>query len=197
MVERPRKIPRTMPEDHEEAEHNDGESETTCKDDNFPTEAGNNVNVEEAHRGEESWEDDTLPTMTAIAAGGQSSDAELQMLQKATDAIVSKEGNISVSLILKRVTILLKDVKPGEDGGKTTWYPEPHFSFLKVKDESSEVINGTFRSMKCLRTADAGTFSQEMCSAFKAIPNLPSFKKRLLLRSRSSNDEGERILDKI
>ena len=71
------------------------------------------------------------------------------------------------------------------------------FFFLKVKDESSEVINGTFRSMKCLRTADAGTFSQEMCSAFKAIPNLPSFKKRLLLRSRSSNDEGERILDKI
>ena len=98
VVERPRKIPRTMPE-----EHNDGESETTCEDDNFPTEAGNNVNVEEAHRGEESLEDDTLPTMTAIAAGGQSSEAELQMLQKAIDAIVSKEGNTSVSLILKRV----------------------------------------------------------------------------------------------
>ena len=51
--------------------------------------------------------------------------------------------------------------------------------------------------MKCLRTTDAGTFAQEMCSACKAIPNLPSFKKRLLLRSRSSDDEGERNLDKI
>ena len=39
-----------MPEEHEEAEHNDEESETACEDDNFPTDAGNNVNVEEDHR---------------------------------------------------------------------------------------------------------------------------------------------------
>ena len=36
-----------MPEEHE-AEHNE-ESETACEDDNFPTDAGNNVNLE-AHR---------------------------------------------------------------------------------------------------------------------------------------------------
>ena len=39
--------------------------------------------------------------------------------------------------------LLINDLKPGEDEGEITWYPKPHFSF--VKEESDEFIKGTFR----------------------------------------------------
>ena len=91
--------------------------------------------------------------------------------------------------------LLINDVKPGEDEGEITWYPEPHFSF--VKKESDEFIKGTFRGASCSRSADAGTFSQEMCSSCSRIPNLPSFKKRLLLRSKTSNSIGGRNIASI
>ena len=96
-------------------------------------------------------------------------------------------NNERISVVPK---LLINDVKPGEDEGEITWYPEPHFSF--VKKESDEFIKGTFRSASCSRSADAGTFSQEMCSSCSRIPNLPSFKKHLLLRSKTSNSIGSR-----
>ena len=77
---------------------------------------------------------------------------------------------------------LMHDLKPGQDEGKVTWYPEPHLSFMKTGEDLEEVIKGTFRSVSCSRSADAGTFVKEMCSSCSTIPNLPSFKKRLLLR---------------
>lgn len=86
-------------------------------------------------------------------------------------------------------------MKPGEDEGEITWYPDPHFSF--VKKESDEFIKGTFRSASCSRSADTGTFSQEICTSCSRISNLPSFKKRLLLRSKTSNSIGNRNIASI
>ena len=105
-----------------------------------------------------------------------------------------KVNNETVSVDPK---LLINDLNPGKDDDKITWYPEPHFSFVKNSEESEEVIKGTFRSVSCSRSADAGTFVKEMCSSCSAIPNLPSFKKRLLLRSKNCNSDGKRNLASI
>ena len=81
------------------------------------------------------------------------------------------------------------------DEGQITWYPEPHFSL--VKKETDEFSKGTFRSAWCSRSADPGTFSQEMCSSCSRIPNLLSFKKLPLLRSKTSNLIGNRNIASI
>ena len=53
-------------------------------------------------------------------------------------------------------------------------------------------MKGTFRSSQCLRRSDAGTFTNDMCSACERVPKLPSFKKRLLLRTEKTNSDGTR-----
>lgn len=109
------------------------------------------------------------------------------------------EYNVNNATVSVDPKILINDVKPGEDEGKISWYPEPHFSFVKTRicEESEELIKGTFRSNSCSRSADVGTFAKEMCSSCSAIPNLPSFKKRLLLRSKTCNSDGKRNLASI
>lgn len=78
--------------------------------------------------------------------------------------------------------LLLNDTKPGEDEGKVSWYPEPHFIVNKSNETGKIETKGTFRSR------DAGTFVDDMCSACTKIPNLKSFKKRLILRSGMSGE---------
>ena len=53
-------------------------------------------------------------------------------------------------------------------------------------------MTGTLRSSQCLRCADAGTFRNDMCSACEGVPKLPSFKKRLLLRTQKLGPDGKR-----
>lgn len=92
---------------------------------------------------------------------------------------------------------LIQDIKPGEDGGRTSWYPEPHHLFTRVKDGNVEKIKGTFRSSECFRIANASTYTNDMCSACASIPALQSFKKRILRRTESRNSAGERGLASI
>ena len=60
-----------------------------------------------------------------------------------------------------------------------------------------EKIKGTFRSSACFRVADAGTYTNDMCSACVSIPALQSFKKWILRRTESCNSAGERDLASI
>ena len=53
-------------------------------------------------------------------------------------------------------------------------------------------MKGTFRSSRCLRCAHVGTFRNDMCSACEGVPKLPSFKKRLLLRTEKLGSDGKR-----
>ena len=88
--------------------------------------------------------------------------------------------------------MLINDTKPGEDNSKISWYPEPHYRFVRICKESSKEMTGTFRSPECLRCADVGTFKNDMCSVCEGVPKLPSFKKRLLLRSERIGSDGKR-----
>lgn len=58
-------------------------------------------------------------------------------------------------------------------------------------------MKGTFRSAKCLRSADAGTFANDICSACNGIPLLPSFKKRFLLRTEKTTEGSNRNTSRI
>lgn len=82
--------------------------------------------------------------------------------------------------------ILLHDLKPGEDKGKVSWYPEP---FFVLNETGQEKTTGTFRSTNCLRAADAGTFPDDMCLACSNIPKLESFRKRILLRNEKTGKD--------
>ena len=88
--------------------------------------------------------------------------------------------------------MLINDTKPGEDNSKISWYPESHYRFVRICKESSKEMTGTFRSPECLRCADVGTFKNDMCSVCEGVPKLPSFKKRLLLRSERIGSDGKR-----
>ena len=102
----------------------------------------------------------------------------------------------SIMSAIKNVTVNPKvpinDTKPGENNSNIFWYPEPHYRFVRICKESSKETTGTFRSSECLRCADVGTFKNDMCSACEAVPNLPSFKKRQLLRSERIGSDGKR-----
>ena len=80
--------------------------------------------------------------------------------------------------------LLLNDTKPGEDEGKVSWYLEPHFIVNKSNETGKIETKGTF----CFWSGDAGTFVDDICSACTKIPNLKSFKKRLILRSGMSEE---------
>ena len=82
--------------------------------------------------------------------------------------------------------ILLHDLKPGEDKGKVSWYPEP---FFVLNETGQKKTTGTFRSTNCLRAADAGTFPDDMCLACSNIPKLESFRKRILLRNEKTGKD--------
>ena len=67
-----------------------------------------------------------------------------------------------------------------------SWYPEP---FFVLNETGHEKTTGTFPSSNCLRAADAGTFTDDMCSACSNIPKLESFRKRILLRNEKTSQE--------
>ncbi|KAJ7371921.1 hypothetical protein OS493_022019 [Desmophyllum pertusum] len=52
------------------------------------------------------------------------------------------EYNVNNETVSVDPKLLINDVKPGEDEGKISWYPEPHFSFVKTRicEESEELI---------------------------------------------------------
>ncbi|CAG2248063.1 unnamed protein product [Mytilus edulis] len=89
------------------------------------------------------------------------------------------------------VKLLINDVKVGEDDSKTSWYPLP-FVTVNLKKHTTE-FKGTFKHVKC-----TGYVMKEgnICELCKGIPTLPSFKKRLLLRTLNVND-GNRDLTKV
>lgn len=91
---------------------------------------------------------------------------------------------------------MLNDSKPGTDEGKQSWYPEPFYSFESTDTSSglSTEIRGTFRSSQCKRVSCKFITADGMCSSCANILNLPSFRKRLLLRSKKTTDTGERVL---
>ena len=95
--------------------------------------------------------------------------------------------------------LLLSDTNPGMDEGKQSWYPEPFYSFTN-NDTSrglSTEIRGTFRSTECKRVSCKFISADGICSSCAKIPNLPSFRKRLLLRMKKTTDTGERDLSCI
>ena len=102
------------------------------------------------------------------------------------------EYNVGNNKVTLNPKLLIDDTKPGEDNNNISWYPEPHYSFVKIYKESSQEMTGTFRSSQCLRCADAGTFRNDMCSACEGVPKLPSFKKRLLLQTEKNGPDGIR-----
>ena len=55
-------------------------------------------------------------------------------------------------------------------------------------------IRGTFRSSQCNRVSCKFISADGICSSCANIPNLPSFRKRLLLRIQKTTDTGERDL---
>ena len=92
--------------------------------------------------------------------------------------------------------LLLNDTKPGTDEGQQSWYPEPFYFFIKNDDSSglSSEIRGTFRSSQCKRVSCKFINADGICSSCANIPNLPSFRKRLLLRIKS---KGQKKSSKI
>lgn len=82
--------------------------------------------------------------------------------------------------------ILLHDLKPIEDKGKVSWYPEP---FFVLNETGQKTTTETFRSTNCLRAADAVTFPDDMCLACSNIPKLESFRKRILLRNEKTGKD--------
>ena len=107
------------------------------------------------------------------------------------------EYNVGDKKVTVNTKVLINDTKPGEDNSKISWYPEPHYRFVRICKESSKEIMGIFRSSECLRCADMGTFKNDMCSACEGVPKLPSFKKRLVLRSERIGSDGKRNNSKI
>ena len=107
------------------------------------------------------------------------------------------EYNVGDKKITVDPKVLINDTKPGEDNSKISWYPEPHYRFVRICKESSKEMTGTFRSSECLRCADVGTFKNDMCSVCEGVPKLPSFKKRFLLRSERIGSDGKRNNSKI
>ena len=91
---------------------------------------------------------------------------------------------------------MLNDTKPGIDEGQQSWYPEPFYAFVRNDDSSglSSEIRGTFRSSQCKRVSCKFINADGICSSCANIPNLPSFRKRLLLRIKKTADTGERNL---
>ena len=76
--------------------------------------------------------------------------------------------------------LLLDDIKPGVDGGATTWYALKDF-----QPDAPEARKGTFKHFRCLGVTIKDS---KICPRCDSIPNLPSFKKRLLLRNERIRD---------
>ena len=53
------------------------------------------------------------------------------------------------------------------------------------------------QSYNCNRAADAGSYTNDMCSACALIQSLKSFKKRIFPRTESCNEDGERDLASV
>ena len=90
--------------------------------------------------------------------------------------------------------LLLNDVLAGTDEGNKSWYAEPH-SHCTLFEKGEKITKiGTFRSPDCKRF---GYFHENMCHACSQIPLQKSFRKRLLLRNKMVDDDGNRDTTKI
>ena len=87
--------------------------------------------------------------------------------------------------------ILLNDEHIGVDRFQATWYPIPHANVELSKDE---IYRGSYKHTQCLKFASEG---KHICAKCQTIPNLPSFKRRILLRADKVNDDGKRDLNCI
>ena len=83
-------------------------------------------------------------------------------------------------------SILLGDIQEGKDNNVVSWYVDKHSKFGSIQ--------GTFRSPDCLCV---GHFDSNMCQKCAAIPKLPSFRKRALLRQATLADNGQRDITRI
>ena len=85
--------------------------------------------------------------------------------------------------------LLINDIKPGEDEGAVTWYPLP---FVTVHDDERE-YKGAYKHVNCLGMVKDGN----TCINCKKVPQLPSFKKRILLRAEKTKEHCVRSTNKI
>lgn len=83
--------------------------------------------------------------------------------------------------------LLMDDFKEGEDSSEVSWYPEPHYVGKFFVDGVSKSVKGTFRSSQCSRAGPKGTMLNSMCSSCRGVPKLQSFRKRLLIRIRTTS----------
>ena len=72
---------------------------------------------------------------------------------------------------------MIRNTNPGYDNKMKTWFSEPEHVFELDEKE----IKGTLRSTECKWV---GVFSNNMCQSCASIPQLPSFRKRSINRSR-------------
>ncbi|CAG2238802.1 unnamed protein product [Mytilus edulis] len=91
--------------------------------------------------------------------------------------------------------LLLNDLKYGEDFGNPSWYPLPFINVKILEESDTTEFNGTYKHVNCSgKVSIREGYSCYMC---KNIPNLPSFKKRILLRVQKTDETGNRNLEKV
>ena len=99
------------------------------------------------------------------------------------------------------VPLLINNTKVGTDNGTETWFSEPHYSVKLIYTNEHKLhnvgIKGTYRSVNCLQSGPKDLFPKNICSECYKIPRLPSFKKRLILRSQQLEKNGKRKLNSI
>ena len=86
--------------------------------------------------------------------------------------------------------LLLNDQLGGVDDFKPSWYPVP---LAKVIYRGVE-FHGTYKHADCMKFARGENKTCEKC---KMIPNLQSFKRRLILRAEKIDEDGKRNLHSI
>ena len=87
----------------------------------------------------------------------------------------------------------MNDLKPGEDNKRKSWSAELNY-FLTVQNEEGDPVEkqGTFRSFKCIRAGNADCMPNNICIECRKIPQLSSFRNRLLKRAEKVDDKGKR-----
>ena len=66
---------------------------------------------------------------------------------------------------------LIEDINAGENGGRTSWYPEPHHSYKKVRDGNVEKSKECFVVQSILGLLIPG-YKNNICSSCASIPAL-------------------------
>ena len=87
----------------------------------------------------------------------------------------------------------MNDLKPGEDNKQKSWSAEPNYFFTVLNEEGDPIEKqGTFRSFKCIRAGNADCMPNNICTECRKIPQLSSFRDRLLKRAEKVDDKGKR-----